>query len=397
MRRRTLRDWFKTIIKKSLLFLFRCTYGFYITRRLNVHVTRNDMKKLKGSSFILLGNHVTNYDGFLFQHHAARNVSFVINDKMFRSTFLRNILLLLDMIPKKKSSNDIQAVRRLFKAKERGDVIGIFPEGRRSWDGVTAPIVKGTATLVKSVKLPVVVGLIKGGTTASPRWRDNDIYRGIVEIEYVQILSKEDVKSMNVQEIMDALIEGLKYNESKYLKEKNIIYKGNNRAKGMERFFFMCPSCRSIGSLKSNGNDIACSCGLKVHYNEYGLLTGGPFDNTAEWNKWQREQLALLVKEDEITFYDDAIEFFAAKGYDPFKLIARGTARLSRHGLTISNTNHYEFSLENLYGVNVQANNAIEFTKDDVCYRLKFPDYRSAYKWQALIYTLLNKPLEGNL
>jgi len=59
----------------------------------------------------------------------------------------------------KKIVSDFETVKTIIRLKER--VIGIFPEGARTWDGCPLPIIKSTSKLIKLLKIPVVTVIVK--------------------------------------------------------------------------------------------------------------------------------------------------------------------------------------------------------------------------------------------
>ena len=60
----------------------------------------------------------------------------------------------------------------------------------------------------------------------------------------------------------------------------------------MERALYLCPRCRCLGTLRTEGNRIFCDCGLTLEYTESCYFSPrDPFSTLAEWDDWQREQL----------------------------------------------------------------------------------------------------------
>lgn len=70
----------------------------------------------------------------------------------------------------------------------------------------------------------------------------------------------------------------------------------------------MCPCCKKIGGLKSQGNTLSCTCGARMTYTEYGRLEGdGPFSTEEEWDRWQEAELRKMAAEaGETPIFQDA-------------------------------------------------------------------------------------------
>ena len=382
---------FQSLIHPIMLGLYRITVGPIIAKLMfNSKATGLKLSTLKGP-YILIGNHVNNYDSLIHQFYSNRIISYVINERIFRmgpKGALGKIMHWVHFIPKKKFSNDIRAVRKLFKSKEQGRIIGIFPEGRRNWDGTTSNIISSIATLVKSLKIPVVAAITKGGFASQPRWGD-EIRKGKVEVEFKMIIDSAQIKEKNADQILEAIQGALSYKEHEYLNKNKIFFKYKNPAEGLERMLFICPSCHAIGKLTSLGDKVECECGYSATYNNYAELTCEHFANLEEWNNWQKTELKR-IKESDITdaiFYDNDIVLscVASNSFDKLEEIDVGTAKLYKNTIVFEGKNSYEFPVNKLWGCNIQKNCGFEFNYENTMYLLNFPDKKNAYKWTTYI------------
>lgn len=163
-------------MQKLLLFPIRK----FIEQRSQVVIERNDTLQMNGP-YIILGNHVTNWDPLLINCYVDEPICFIAGDSLFRNPFLKRILNYTGAIPKMKYTNDIRTIRSVLKAKKHERVIGIFPEGNRNWDGTTESFISATAKLVKSLNIPVVIATIRGGHLSHPRWADQH-RKGTIEL-----------------------------------------------------------------------------------------------------------------------------------------------------------------------------------------------------------------------
>ena len=102
--------------------------------------------------------------------YIKHQIFYIASDAVFRSLFFKFLVQLLGAIPKTKAQSDIDALKNIIRIKEDGNIIGIFPEGRRTWDGVTLPLVYSTSKLIRMLKVPVVTVVFKGGFFSQPRW-----------------------------------------------------------------------------------------------------------------------------------------------------------------------------------------------------------------------------------
>ncbi|MCK5130319.1 MAG: 1-acyl-sn-glycerol-3-phosphate acyltransferase [Clostridiales bacterium] len=377
---------FQAIFLPIMLAVFKTTAGLYISKILfKVKVTGVKLRDIKGS-YILLGNHVTNYDGLFFQQHASQIISFIANERLFRIKFLGPLMRWTHLIPKKKFSKDIQAVRHLFAAKNEGRIIGIFPEGRRCWDGCITPIIDSIASLAKSLKLPVVVGLLKGAYTCEPRWNDG-LRKGNVIADYQMILTEQDVRKLSTEEILDAITKGLDYKEHEYLKENRTFFRSKSPALGLERLLYICPQCMHIGTITSSNYLVKCTCGMIAEYDNYGELKSKYFDNLQEWNIWQRVELSAqkYMKSTDVIFEDHNVTLSTvpSNSYDQFQSVDLGCAKVYRDRIVFEGKKTYQFDINELWGCNIQKNYCFEFNEFKTGYMFSFSGYDSAYKWSS--------------
>jgi 1-acyl-sn-glycerol-3-phosphate acyltransferase len=109
---------------------------------------------------ILAANHASFMDGPLVFGMAPRPVHFIVKTEMFHGP----IGLVLDtfgQIPIDRSGADRKALTTALAVLRRGDVVGIFPEGRRGRGDVQAAHA-GAAWLALAAKAPVVPVAILG-------------------------------------------------------------------------------------------------------------------------------------------------------------------------------------------------------------------------------------------
>lgn len=86
--------------------------------------------------YIVLGNHTSFIDPALVQCAIAKYPCYFLTTNFyFRLPVIGKILSFFGAIPKTQFLPDIRSTRGALAVIARGDVVGIFPEGRRSIDG----------------------------------------------------------------------------------------------------------------------------------------------------------------------------------------------------------------------------------------------------------------------
>lgn len=120
----------------------------------------------------LIANHQSVLDPVLVQGACGRPVHSFTKSGQFSSSgrFVRWLLLRVNAIPVRRYRIDPQAVRTALRVLEAGGVVGIYPEGERSWDGTLQPLRRGTVRLILKAGVPVVPCGVDGSFGAWPRW-----------------------------------------------------------------------------------------------------------------------------------------------------------------------------------------------------------------------------------
>lgn len=382
---------FNKFLRATLGNYMRCLFGFQIFN--------NEITGLK-PPYIVLSNHTNLWDPFLLSMCFKDPVYFVASDIHFRNSLLRWLLRLVGAIAKTKNVSDPKTIKEIITVVKNGGIIGIFPEGQRSWDGKTLPLLYPTAKLVKSLKLPIVTVVFKGGYLSMPRWAKKP-RKGELHMVCKKLLSSEEISRLNVEEIYAKLTEGLRHDEYEYQREKMNRYKSHIPAERLELFLFCCPHCRAFGSLKSENRSFTCAkCGYTVQYNDYGFLesAGGKlyYDNPRDWNQWQLSHLSAVMEENassstqQAVFEDNDVILHSGTGerHQPLKLEQTGRLILFSDSIRFEGQQGMQLSvpLGRITGENVQLNSKLEFYHEKTLYRLTNEENTlPAYKWVKAI------------
>ena len=397
-----------TFITNMLLRLIRT----YLKSRSEIVIERNDAMEIE-PPYIILGNHVNNWDPFFVNYCIDEPISFIAADSLFYNPFLKGILDYIGIIPKTKRKSDISTIRGILKAKKHRRVIGLFPEGNITWDGCFEPIDNATAKLIKLLNIPVVIATISGGHLSHPRWAKGH-RKGLISISLVKLWDSEDLKEESIKSIHQKLNDSLSHDEMEWQSQNMISYRGRDLANYLERLLFICPHCKEPSNLYSDDDLLHCkNCNYTVRYTALGTLeqVNYPlyFTTTRDWNRWQLKFLKERISCLDFKLYwdralQDDVKLFISDGASQFKLISIGNLMLKDKSLIFESSrgNEYEFSLEDIRSLNIHLHNNLNFFYKDKLYRLKFYLPRtSAYKWlnalEALQGLYYNQTLEDVL
>ncbi len=319
--------------------------------------------------FLLIGNHVTNYDPFLVGIALRRQMYYVATEHIFRLGLRTKLIrYLVDPIPLTKGGNTSTAVLEILRRLRAGKSVCLFAEGNCTWDGRTGEFPEATGKMVLKSKAPLITCRITGGYFARPRWAVSD-RKGPLRVELIHIYPPEELSSMKPDEVDRHIAEDIR--EDAYARQlaEPQPYTGRRLSKGIENVLLFCPKCGSFGSLVSTSRGFSCSCGLSGRYDRYGMLQGDGFDFTTirDWEDWQRAYLDKLPSPSEKeTVYtsDEGLVLYQVAGHRKTALAA-GTLSGSDHGLHLEN---FDFPFSRMADLAVRLQGTVTFSMTDGSY-----------------------------
>ncbi|MCD6121664.1 MAG: 1-acyl-sn-glycerol-3-phosphate acyltransferase [Spirochaetales bacterium] len=215
----------------------------------------------KGPVFLLI-NHINFFDPMWVYVMLKRPIYFAATEDLFRKRFIGQLLKWFGGFPKRKGNNDYRAVRSIMEVIKKGGIIGIFPEGVRTWDGLNSPMIPTIARLIKKLKIPVVTCRMVGGYLAYPRWAKK--WRRIpVKGIFKKLYNGNDIPD-NEDQIYRDINESLR-NIDYELDIEPGKYHYHGLADDITKVLYRCPNCGTMEGLKivksKNRNTVECiSC-----------------------------------------------------------------------------------------------------------------------------------------
>lgn len=315
------------------------------------------VNKLKGP-FILISNHVTNFDMLMLALSYKEYMYFVASEHAFRAGFASKILrFAFDPIARPKASVGTGTVLEMKRRLKQGHSICIFAEGIRSANGISGKMMPATAAILKLFGVPVVTYKLHGGYLTSPRW-SSGIRKGHMEGEQIHVYSPEEIKKMSAEELDDAINADIFEDAYEWNKERKIRYKTKNPAEGIENELVACPNCHGLNTIKSKGNTFFCDCGMNGTVDDYGKLSGDGFcfETVTEWDAWEKKLIEGLPDYDENTVLASTENQILReiKEEHTSEIISRGTLSITPKALSIGD---FTVELDNisLYDIILQG------------------------------------------
>lgn len=117
---------------------------------------------------LVCANHQSNLDPAVVGMCFSQRINYLAKQTLFKFP-LSIIINLLDGIPIDRSGMGIAGIKETLKRAKRGELILIFPEGQRTFDGEMLEFMAGFVTVAKRTKVPLIPVGLDGSFHAWPR------------------------------------------------------------------------------------------------------------------------------------------------------------------------------------------------------------------------------------
>lgn len=321
--------------------------------------------------FLVVANHATNWDPLMVaMSFPDTPLRYVASEHLFRHGFAsRSLEWLVAPIPRRKAASGADTVKGILRALKEGDSVCLFAEGDASWDGLTHPVLPATGKLARMAGVPLVTYRLEGGYLSLPRWSGRRRL-GRVRGAVVGVYQPEELKKMKGEEITALIDRDIYENAFERQNTEHVRFRGEKRAEGIERGFFLCPKCGRLGGVHGDGNYVNCNCGLRLYYTEEGFFDPPePVATLAEWERVQQEVLGKICAEAGGTrFADDGLTLYEiGSGHRETKL-GSGVLVLHPDALELAGR---RFALSDIDSMAMVKSNILLFTVGDSYYEVR--------------------------
>ncbi len=381
--------------------LLRISFGAWLKRAYKVETVGLEAVRATRPPYVVIPTHASMIDPFMVGSLVPEPVYWVTSDGNMRTRLMRSLLRLVGSIPKSKAIPDLETVGMMVDVvrKKRG-VVGIFAEGQASWDGRTQGVFPSTAKLLKLLKVPVFVVVLKGVYLSLPRWSWRR-RRGLVELEFKRAFESEELKTLDADAIHERLVAAMAHDEFAWLGERRISWRGRARAEHLELALFMCPECGKVGGLRSFRNRFRChGCGALARVDRRGGFVpigdskGFRFRDIRAWDLWQGAAFRAWLEErsrkhpDAPLFSDSGVALLRGRKMNPLRRVRTGSLVLFPDRLELAPLvgGRLSFPLASLSGVGTLKQHLFEFYDGKALYQVRFARrWCSGRKWQAAL------------
>lgn len=190
----------RNIVWLVLQYAFRLTYMLWL--RYQARGLENMPKEGGG---LVLVNHQSFLDPTLVGLPLQRPVSFLARDTLFRVPVIGWVLRNTYVMPINRDAASTASIRAALKRMHGGFLVGLFPEGTRSFDGSVGEFKPGFISLIRRAKVPVYPVGIAGADKAMPRGGVS-LWPQRVRVVYGKALCAEEIARLTVKGREDDLV-----------------------------------------------------------------------------------------------------------------------------------------------------------------------------------------------
>jgi len=134
-------------------------FGFFLSAKIETSGVEN--MPVSGP-VVLAANHLTHYDVFPIQFVLPRLIFFMGKAELFTNPLIDVVFRRLGGFPVRRGENDEWAARYALHVLEKGQVLGIFPEGKRSRGHGLHTAKTGAARFALAAKAPIIPVGVEG-------------------------------------------------------------------------------------------------------------------------------------------------------------------------------------------------------------------------------------------
>ncbi|MCI8608055.1 MAG: 1-acyl-sn-glycerol-3-phosphate acyltransferase, partial [Firmicutes bacterium] len=277
--------------------------GLYLRLRLHIHCDRTAIKKIrKGQPALVVCPHISNMDFILVALTLLpHRPTFVVSEHFTVRPKIGWFLKQMAVIPKKMYCADIRTILSIMRAKEDGQIIVLFPEGRLTCFGHSLNVTEGTAQLVKKLAIDVYTVTGNGAYKTLPKWGKSGFRPGRIQVTTSKLFDAADLKDMSIDQINEMLEAAILHDEEAVL--PGIPYRCKTPALGLDGILYRCPCCSAEFQMEiCTADTIRCTaCGAAARLTaDYRLTHQGesplgqiPFDTINQWYFWQQDEIDL--------------------------------------------------------------------------------------------------------
>ncbi|MCD4700680.1 MAG: 1-acyl-sn-glycerol-3-phosphate acyltransferase [Candidatus Aegiribacteria sp.] len=368
---------------------------------LRVRVKYRNRVPLEGPLFVV-ASHRSYLDPLFMATAVQRHINFVMTAQLLRNRLLALFFKHLGCIPRRRYLKDTGCIRRMIR--EIGDcgIIGIFPEGERSWTGDLGNLKEECMRfLLRFRDVPILPLRIEGNYAIWPRWRRRPSHG---EIRITVLPAFRPSADDTPQTLSTKLLEYIQPDDSG-------LETGNStQCTGIGRVLYRCPVCMvNLPLFDDAGSSFEChSCAtvfildasLKLRFNSdnesvrlsiseaYSRIRITCFDDVSNcmFLKEQDIHFQLMMASERILAGCSNVAVVQERSEGSFEESGRGQVLLTDYRIILPGVPGFGIPLSEITSVTTEGCRRLQIYNSDsnMLYQLNFLMH-SVLLWQDIL------------
>ena len=192
-------------------------------------INKIGMEEYENVPYLLLCNHASMVDlNLMMMSTHPRLVNNVMTLEGFRD-YTEPLMRGLGVLGKRKYVSDLHLVRNIsYCLRDLKTIFCMFPEARYSLDGCTSFLPESLGSLVRMMKVPVVMLKIHGNFVTNPQWNKINKFNW-VEADMYPIFTAEEAATLPASEIFERIKKEFQYDDFKWQYDNKVeVNESNN-------------------------------------------------------------------------------------------------------------------------------------------------------------------------
>ena len=364
---------------RVVTFLIRLFFRPYVCWKYGITIEK--FPEQGNRPYLIMMNHQTAYDQFFVGMMFRNPVYYVATEDLFSMGWVSELIrYLVEPIPIKKQTMDLQAVKNCIRVAREGGSICLAPEGNRTYHGKTVYMKPGIASLAKKLGLPLAFFRIEEGYGVQPRWSDV-VRKGKMRCYISRVVEPEEYAEMSTDQLYSLIQKELYVDEARVTGE----FHHKRNAEFLERVVYVCPWC-GLSPFESQDDLVTCqTCGRQIRHLPTKELEGVDFTFphrfVAEWYDWQNDFInkTNLMALTETPVFTDTVRYSLVHP-NKYKELLKEEAKVCLYGDRITIDDRL-FFFDSISAVSVLGKNKLNIYEGKEIFQLKGSKRFNALKY----------------
>jgi 1-acyl-sn-glycerol-3-phosphate acyltransferase len=131
---------------------------------------------------LICANHQSHLDPVIVGMHFDRRLNYVARKSLFKFRPFAWLIDYLEAIPLDREGLGVAGIKETLRRLRRDEVVLLFPEGTRTFDGELGALAPGFCALARRTRSPLLPVGVDGAFAAWPRWRSFPLPADIIVV-----------------------------------------------------------------------------------------------------------------------------------------------------------------------------------------------------------------------